>query len=167
MATKEEAQLVQVMNQKVKEIKRLCQGLDEETASREPAGRWSVKQVLSHLCGPDGIGYYPMLRIFLDQDEPRLDLDAENPFYSEKRAKMTLAQLVGEFEQEYGRIGRFVQGLTDEQLRRKAHIPMLKDSPLGERPTLAQWASGLAEGHLDFHIDHLRQIRQALGLAVS
>ena len=30
--------------------------------------------------------------------------------------------------------------------------------------TLAQWAFGLANFHIGFHIDHMREILQALGL---
>jgi hypothetical protein len=38
---------------------------------------------------------------------------------------------------------------------------MLKDSPIGEYPTLAQWAFGLGDFHVGFHIDHLKEILQA------
>ena len=44
MATSEGAKLSQVIRQKLEELKKLCKGLDEETASRAPSGRWSPKQ---------------------------------------------------------------------------------------------------------------------------
>lgn len=165
MAREDGSQLSQLIREKVGEFKAACAWLDEQTASRAPSGRWSLKQIVSHLCGPEGIGLLPTLRAFVEQDTPRIDIEPENPFFSERRSRMTLSQLLAELDKEYEGIAQFVAGLSEQQLSRKAHIPLLKDSPIGEYPTLAAWAGAIVEYHIAFHIDHMREILRALGAA--
>ncbi len=162
MATSRGNQLAQDIRQKVQGLKQVCQGVDENLASRAPKDRWSPKQILSHLSGPEGMGHLPILRAFLDSDTPTLDLDTENPFFTEIRARMSFGELVVECEKNYERVANLAAELSEEQLGRKAHIPMLKDSSLGEYPTLEGMIYGLGEYHIQFHIDHLREILAAL-----
>ena len=164
MPSSQGAQLSQMIHLKVEELKKLCEGLDEATASRAPSGRWSPKQILSHLCGPEGVGFMPATRTFLEKDTPRLDIEAENPFFTEKRSRMTVAQLLTELEKEYGRMADFVTGLSEDQLARKARVPLFKETPIGEYPTLATWIHALGGHHMGSHIDHMREILVALGV---
>lgn len=162
MATSRGIQLAQQIRQKVAALKEVCREVDENLAGQAPAGRWSPKQILSHLCGPEGAGHLPLLSAFIERDTPLLDLNAENPFFTENRAAMSFGELVAECELNYQRVAKFAEELTEEQLARTAHIPELKDSPLGEYPTLAGMIGGLGEFHIQFHIEHLREILAAL-----
>jgi hypothetical protein len=162
MATSRGNKLAHDIRQKMAALKQVCLGVDENLASRAPKDRWSPKQIISHLCGPEGVGLLPVLSAFVDSDTPLIDLDTENPFFTEGRARMSFAELVAECERNYERVACFAAELTAEQIERKAHIPKLKDSPLGEYPTLGQMISGLGEYHVQFHIDHLGEILAAL-----
>ncbi len=166
MASQEGTKLAQLIRQNLAEMNRLCEGLDEATASRAPEGRWTPKEIISHLSGPEGIGILPAIQLILQQDTPRLDMDPGNSYYTGKRTQMTFAELLAEFNGQYGPIAEIAAGLSDEQLARKVHIPMFKESPMGEYLTLGQFVGVLGGHHLSSHIDHLREILQGLGVAL-
>ncbi len=159
--------LSEIVNGKTKEFRSLCQNLDEQTASRAPEGRWSPKQIVSHLCGPEGVDPVARFRLFLEQDTPTLEITPGNPYFSEARGRMTFAQLLSEFDNSYRALADFAGGLSAEQLSRKARIPVMKDTPLGEYQSLGEWIRGVAEYHITFHIDHMREILQNLGVLRS
>lgn len=164
MATRQGAELSELLRRKAAEVRQAAAGLEEEIASRNPPGedRWSIKQVISHLRGTQE-GHVPGLRRFLDEDTPLVDIEAGNPFFSASREGESLSGLLSDFEAEFDRMAEFVRPLTEEQLRRRARIPMLKGSPLGEQPTLAEWIAAVAEYHVDFHVEQLRTIRREVG----
>jgi hypothetical protein len=162
MAGQKGRELAEGIRARAAEFRKACEGLGEENSSRAPEGRWSPKQIISHLCGPQGTGHLPSLKEFIDKDNPLINITPENPYWSGKRTEMTLSELLAEFDREYEGLAVFVEGLSDEQLARKAHIPMLKNSELGEYPTLAQWAFGMGNYHIGFHVDHMKEIRKAL-----
>ncbi len=164
MANDKATELAGLVRQKMENFLNLSRNLTEETASRAPEGRWSPKQIVSHISGPDGIGYLPMLQGFLDQDTPRFDIEPENPYLTDRRSRLTFAALLAEFEKEYSRIADFAAGLSEDQLNRKAHVPLLKETPLGEYPTLAEWIAALVDYHVGFHTDHMKEIQGALGV---
>jgi hypothetical protein len=104
----------------------------------------------------------PTFRAFVEHDNPQLDIETANPFFSGRRAGMTFDELLAQFELEYNRIADFVANLTEDQLGREAHIPMLKESPMGEHPTLAGWAEAIGLYHMGMHTDQMRETLRAL-----
>jgi len=158
-------QLSQRILMKAEEMRRLCEGIDEETAARAPADRWSPKQILSHLSGPEGGSFVASIQTILERDTPRIDIEAENPFFTEKRSRMTLAELLATFMNEYSQVAALVSKLSEAQLNRRAYVPLFKDLPMGEYPTLAELIGAIAEYHMDFHVNHMREVLQALAAA--
>jgi len=151
--------LQQQLDQKVQEIKQAVSGLSDERAARVPAdGEWSAKQVLSHLCGADdALSMYEFNR-FLAEDTPALGIIPGS--YGDVRKDAPISELLSKIETDYSAIGGFFAGLNEQQLNRKAHIPFLKETPLGEYPTLGQWAIGIIQFHLNDHIQQLKNLSQ-------
>jgi hypothetical protein len=147
------------LDARIGEIMHAASGVDEDAASRRPAeSNWCAKEILSHLCGDEGEDLVAILQRVLDEDEPLLGIVTGLPYYTPARQKMTVADLLGQVGSRYGRLSRFLDSLTDEQLQRTAHLPVFKDTSLGNRPTLAQFLSVLIDFHLPDHINQLRTI---------
>ncbi|MBI5633546.1 MAG: DinB family protein [Nitrospirae bacterium] len=156
-------QLAQLLSSKMQEIMKLCEGLSEQTASRAPAGRWSPKEIISHLSGSEDGSFLPFLRLALVEDAPRLDIEAENPFFTKSRAAMSMKELLALCEKVYSEMADFVAGLSDEQLKRTLYVPLFKDLPLTDHPSLAVFISGIGGYHMEFHINHMKEILKELG----
>jgi len=162
MTTEIGAQLAQAIRATVAELVSICSEVDEATALRAPAGRWSPKEILSHVTGPDEHGLLPLFERFTAADTPLIELVPEQTYMSEARRAMPFAKLAELAGQRYEGVARYAEGLGAEQFERTAHIPMLKQSPLGEYPTLGTVIRGFGQSHLKMHIEHLREVLAAL-----
>jgi hypothetical protein len=149
--------LSQQLAAKVTEVKEAVSSLSEEQAAKPPAeGEWSAKQVLSHLCGDDDAFSMYEFQRFLDEDTPPLGIVPGR--YGDVRKDAPVSDLLSKIDSDYADIGRFLAGLSDEQLGRKAHVPFLKETPLGEYPTLGGWAGAVINFHLADHVNQLRTL---------
>ncbi|SRR6266571_788489 len=149
--------LSEQLSAKVNELKDAVSGLSEDKAAKAKSeGEWSAKQVLSHLCGDnDALSMYEFGR-FLEEDNP--DLGITPGSYGDIRKDAALPELLSRIDSDYATIGSFLAGLSDEQLARTAHVPFLKETPLGEYPTLGQWAGAVINFHLADHVNQLRSL---------
>lgn len=145
---------------KVNEITSLVAGLSSEDASKKPsADEWCVNEVLSHLIGPELGAWKGGIESIVNEDTPLIDLTPGISYY-EGRSGESTAALLAEFEKEYHTVGEYLGSLTEEQLNRKAHVPLFKETPLGEYPTLAQFAGGIINFHMADHVQQIRALCQ-------
>ena len=105
----------------------------------------------------------PAIRRVLEEDTPRIDIVAEDPFFTERRAKLTMQELFSEFAEEYERIAVFLDHASEDQLARTVHIPLFRETPLGEYLTLGKFIGAICGWHLEFHLKHVKEVLQALG----
>jgi len=152
------AKLAESIRATIKELRTACAEVDEAAAGRAPEGRWTPREILSHLVGPEGPGLVGLYQRLLDEDEPRIDLVPEQIYMGEERRAMPFALLVDKAAQKYEAVARFAEGLREEQFGRTAHVPALAKSPMGERPSLGALIGGLGQHHVAMHIAHLRDV---------
>jgi len=65
-----------------------------------------------------------------------------------------------QLDEKVREIKQAVSGISEEQLNRKARAPQLKETPMGEYPTLGQLAVALINFHLNDHVNQLRNLSQ-------
>jgi hypothetical protein len=152
--------LQQQLDQKVQEIKQTVSGIDEQKATRSPGeGEWCAKEVLSHLSGDGSSDTVSLLGRVIQEDTPLIDIHPGVSYY-EGRENVSLTELTSRVESAYGNMGKFLSGLSEEQLNRKAQVPLLKETPIGEYPTLGQLAGALIHFHLNDHVQQLKSLSQ-------
>jgi DinB superfamily len=150
--------LQQQLDQKVQEIKQAVSGIDDEKASQKKgADEWSVKEVLSHLSGDGSSDAVSLLDRVIKEDTPEIDIHPGQSYY-EGRESIPVKELTSRVESTYTEMGSFLAGLSEEQLNRKAQVPLLKETPIGEYPTLGQLAGALINFHLNDHVQQLRNL---------
>jgi len=157
MASETAAQLAAGIRAALAELESVCAGVTEDVAGRAPAGRWSPKEILSHLAGPEE-GGPKLFEAFVTEDTPRLDLAPERTHFSEARRAMSFAELTRLMARRFDGLAAYVAGLDEAQLARRAFVPVFKNSPLTDHPTLAAFLGKLGRDHVRMHADHLRQV---------
>jgi len=157
--------LCDALDAKIRELGDAVDGVSEADANRRPGDAvWCVKEVLSHLLDDEhGGGFSGGLHRFVDEDTPLLGILTGLPYYSPARERKTVGELLSDVRKEYDAMGTFVSARTGEELARTARIPFLKDTPIGEYPTLAQWVSALTNVHIPDHISQICAVREQIG----
>lgn len=155
------ATLQEQLSSKVDEIKEALSDVSEDQATKRSAdGEWCIKEVLTHLSGADDALTMYQFKRFVSEDNPDLTVTPGEIAYTEEQESASVSKLVSDLVSEYAQIGTFLAGLNEEQLGRKGRVPFLKETPIGEYPTLAQWVGAIINFHLPDHIQQIRTLAQ-------
>lgn len=154
------AGLKQQFDAKTDEIEQLVSGVTDEQASKAPKeGEWCIREVLTHLSGDAEQTFQDGLKRFVQEETPDLGL-TPGQTYAAGRENIAIDELARDVVVQYRQIADWAGSLSDEQLSRTARIPFLKETPLGETPTLQVWLGAMLSFHLPQHIDQLKALRQ-------
>ena len=164
MVVAQASALQDALKTKMDELEARLQGISDADASRKPsADEWSVKELLSHLSGEND-DFLRWVRQIAETDTPQLDVVPGQTHFSPQRASKPAGELLADVRRQYDQMGELVAGMSEEQLSRKAHVPLFKQTPMGEYPTLAQWTQGIIDYHLADHVRSLPSMREKLGV---
>lgn len=163
MVSEAATSLRDALGQKMQEFGEALDGLDEAKAGQRAAeGEWCCKEILSHLMGDAGEDLLAPFRRVIEEDTPLIGIVAGLPYYTPDRQAMSLTEMRDAVTSRYQELAEFLGGLKEEDLSRKARVPLLKETPIGEYATLIQFAGAL-NFHLTDHINQIRNARQATG----
>ena len=155
------ASLKDQLQEKIRAIEELTSAVSAEQAGKAPAeGEWCIKEVLSHLAGPETQSFYDGIKAFVEEDTPAYDLTPGQSYFDSAREAASVAELRTSVIDQYNRIGDLLGSFSGDQLNRTAPTPQFKDTPIGEYPTLGAWSAALINYHLSDHIGQLQSLCQ-------
>lgn len=145
---------------KASEIEQAAAKLTEDAAKKSAAAdEWCAREVLTHLLGDAHETFEQGMKRFVQEETPELPL-TPGQTYADGRETMPIDALARDVVKQYKAIGEWAATLTPEQLARPARIAFLKETPLGETPSLQTWIGVTLTYHLPQHIEQLQNLCQ-------
>jgi hypothetical protein len=136
--------------EQLKEVENLFSGVTDRTAqARYAEGKWSVKEVLGHLCDAERIFSYRLLRIARADATPLPGFD-ENAYVPAGRFdSRPLPMLLAEFRAVRLSTVALVEGLADDAWTRRGEA--------SGKPISARALAYIIVGHVTHHLGTLRE----------
>lgn len=138
-----------LLGRQIGTLRGLTETLDEdEEKARYAAGKWSVREVIGHLCDAERVFGYRALR-FSRGDQSELQGFEENLYVSEGGAdEVPLADLVGELEAMRYANSRLFQRLSPEQ--------WMRSGVASNTHVTVRALAWIIAGHFEHHLGVLR-----------
>ena len=127
-------------------------------------GEWTTRQVLTHLLFPPDWDLVEVLQSFRERDLPVIEIEPGDPFLTPERRMLTLDQLVTALDAQRRAVFAYLRSLGENDLARKARIPLFKTFMGTDEITLPVFVGALFEYHWNDHAAQLAKIRDAVGL---
>lgn len=146
------------------------QGMDCHMERTTGPGEWTTRQVLCHLLGAPGWRPVPVLSTFVKAEPgesvelPVIDIQPGQCHVTPERQMMKLQQFKNAIDRHRREVFEYLQTLPDDDLQRKARIPLFKQFLGTDEVTMPIWVGAYFVVHWGDHVGQLAKIRQAVGL---
>jgi hypothetical protein len=139
-------------------------GMESYMERSDAPGEWTTRQVLCHLLSEPGWRPVPVLFSFAPTDLPVIDIKPGQMYLTPERQMMTLPQFEHALDRHRREALAYLETLGDEDLQRKARVPLFKRLLGTDEVTMPTWVEVLFAIHWGDHADQLAKIRKAVGL---
>jgi uncharacterized damage-inducible protein DinB len=121
---------------------------DERGAYRYQSGKWSIKEMLGHLCDTERIFAYRLLRVARGDQTPLPGFEENDYVRAAGSDARTVADLVEEWRAIRHATAALVAGLADDTATRRG--------TMNGNPITVRALAYIIVGHVDHHLDVLR-----------
>ncbi|MGH7384457.1 MAG: hypothetical protein ACREKG_04690 [Candidatus Rokuibacteriota bacterium] len=144
------------------------QGMECHMERSNGPAEWTTRQVLSHLLGAPGWRPVPILSTFAKgapADLPVIEIRPGQTHLTPERQMMKLQQFKNALDRHRRETFEYLETLDDEDLRRKARIPLFQPLLGTDEVTVPTWVNAYFVVHWSDHAGQLAKIRKTVGLA--
>lgn len=139
-------------------------GMESYMERSDAPGEWTTRQVLCHLLFEPGWTPGPVLFSFATTDPPVIEIEPGQTHLTPERQMMTLRQFEHALDRHRREALAYLERLGDEDLQRKARVPLFKQLLGTDEVTMSTWVRVFFAIHWGDHADQLAKIRKAVGL---
>jgi hypothetical protein len=141
------------------------QGMECYMERSDAPAEWTTRQVLCHLLGAPGWRPVPVLSTFATAELPLIEIKPGQTHVTPERQVMRLHQFTNGLDRHRREVFEFLERLGDEDLQRKARIPLFKQVLGTDEVTIPTWVGAFFGVHWGDHAGQLAKIRKAVGLS--
>jgi hypothetical protein len=145
-------------------LHRQLEGMEPYLEQSDAPGEWTTREVLCHLLLEPGWQPAALLKTFAERDLPVIEISPGDTNITPERQKMTLAELADALESQRRELFRYLDGLSQADLQRKARIPLFKQFMGTDEIPIPMFVGAMFDFHWNDHAGQLGKIRQAVGL---
>ena len=126
---------------------------------------WTTRQVLCHLLGETGWRPVPVLSTFATAGLPLTEIKLGQTHVTLERQMMRLDQFTNALDRHRREVFEYLESLDDQDLQRKARIPLFKQLLGTDEVTIPTWVAAFFGVHWGDHAGQLATIRNTVGLS--
>ena len=145
-------------------ISKQLQGMEPYLDKSDAPGEWTTRQAICHLLFEPGWDPVTVLKSFSTSNLPVIDISGGSADTSGARQTASLKELLDALDAQRKAIYRYLEGLSDADLQRKARIPLFKELMGSDEVPIPVYVGALFDYHWNDHAGQLAKIRKVAGL---